>query len=311
MDSPANDNLKANLHTQDVLSPEKSSSDRPQEVESNSKGKEIYPSLPESLSNQSTTTTSVNSTSEETQAPPSSQTPPNPTSAPAPDASNTNTGAAGVNQDESAATGAFECNICLDTATDAVISLCGHLYCWPCLHQWLEMHGEAAVCPVCKAGIGKDKVIPLYGRSADGKHSTSDPREKPPPPRPQGQRPEPGRASSSQRHGVGGMQGGVHFGPFFGPFGGPAGMGGMGLTFGGGMGLFPSLFGFSLSFPMGGGQAPANGPGGPPQGAGMDDQQHQQQQQPRRLTEEEEQQAFLSRIFFMLGLLVITSLLMY
>ena len=32
----------------------------------------------------------------------------------------------------------FECNICLDVARDAVISLCGHLFCWPCLHQWLE-----------------------------------------------------------------------------------------------------------------------------------------------------------------------------
>ena len=33
---------------------------------------------------------------------------------------------------------AFECNICLDVASDAVISMCGHLFCWPCLHQWLE-----------------------------------------------------------------------------------------------------------------------------------------------------------------------------
>ena len=31
--------------------------------------------------------------------------------------------------------GQFECNICLDVARDAVISLCGHLFCWPCLHQ--------------------------------------------------------------------------------------------------------------------------------------------------------------------------------
>jgi E3 ubiquitin-protein ligase RNF5 len=28
----------------------------------------------------------------------------------------------------------YECNICLDTARDAVISYCGHLFCWPCLH---------------------------------------------------------------------------------------------------------------------------------------------------------------------------------
>ena len=33
---------------------------------------------------------------------------------------------------------AFECNICLDVASEAVISMCGHLFCWPCLHQWLE-----------------------------------------------------------------------------------------------------------------------------------------------------------------------------
>eukprot|EP00126_Sphaerothecum_destruens_P002355 Sdes_comp15789_c0_seq1m4858 len=91
----------------------------------------------------------------------------------------------------------FECNICLDTPTDAVISLCGHLYCWPCLHQWLELHGDAAVCPVCKAGIGKDQVIPLYGR---GNKSKVDPREKPPPPRPAGQRPEPSSSRNSARN---------------------------------------------------------------------------------------------------------------
>uniref|UniRef100_A0A8B9WW53 E3 ubiquitin-protein ligase RNF n=1 Tax=Bos mutus grunniens TaxID=30521 RepID=A0A8B9WW53_BOSMU len=81
----------------------------------------------------------------------------------------------------------FECNICLDTAKDAVISLCGHLFCWPCLHQWLETRPNRQVCPVCKAGISRDKVIPLYGRGSTGQQ---DPREKTPP-RPQGQRPEP------------------------------------------------------------------------------------------------------------------------
>ena len=29
----------------------------------------------------------------------------------------------------------FQCNICLDVARDAVVSMCGHLFCWPCLHQ--------------------------------------------------------------------------------------------------------------------------------------------------------------------------------
>ncbi|KAI0226698.1 RING-type domain-containing protein [Lamellibrachia satsuma] len=83
--------------------------------------------------------------------------------------------------------GAFECNICLDTAKDAVVSMCGHLFCWPCLHQWLETRPNRQLCPVCKAGISKDKVIPLYGR---GSTNQQDPREKIPP-RPQGQRTEP------------------------------------------------------------------------------------------------------------------------
>ncbi|MFT7811332.1 E3 ubiquitin-protein ligase RNF5 isoform X2 [Arapaima gigas] len=81
----------------------------------------------------------------------------------------------------------FECNICLDTARDAVISLCGHLFCWPCLHQWLETRPSRQQCPVCKAGISREKVIPLYGR---GSTSQEDPRLKTPP-RPQGQRTEP------------------------------------------------------------------------------------------------------------------------
>lgn len=67
----------------------------------------------------------------------------------------------------------YECNICLDTAKDAVVSMCGHLFCWPCLHQWLETRPNRQLCPVCKAAISKEKVIPLYGR---GSNNQEDPR---------------------------------------------------------------------------------------------------------------------------------------
>ena len=30
---------------------------------------------------------------------------------------------------------AFECNICYDLAQSPVVTLCGHLYCWPCLYR--------------------------------------------------------------------------------------------------------------------------------------------------------------------------------
>ena len=57
------------------------------------------------------------------------------------------------NEDENTSSRAFECNICLDTASDAVISMCGHLFCWPCLHQWLETRPQRQICPVCKVCI--------------------------------------------------------------------------------------------------------------------------------------------------------------
>ncbi|GFP80989.1 E3 ubiquitin-protein ligase rnf5 [Phtheirospermum japonicum] len=74
--------------------------------------------------------------------------------------------------------GGFECNICFDLAQDPVITLCGHLYCWPCLYKWLRGHSQCHECPICKALIEEEKVIPLYGR---GKLNPTDPRSKPVP----------------------------------------------------------------------------------------------------------------------------------
>ena len=58
-------------------------------------------------------------------------------------------------------------------------------YCSLSLSQWMESRPNSATCPVCKAVIDKDKLIPLYGRGSGNK----DPRDNVPP-RPQGQREE-------------------------------------------------------------------------------------------------------------------------
>ena len=60
--------------------------------------------------------------------------------------------------------GAFECNICFDIATEPVVTLCGHMYCWPCLYRWLAPPLGRTHCPVCKGLVDATKVIPLYGR---------------------------------------------------------------------------------------------------------------------------------------------------
>ena len=68
----------------------------------------------------------------------------------------------------------YECNVCFDTAQDPVVTRCGHLYCWACIHRWLEgarvrgAQSTAAACPVCKAEVTEDALIPLYGHGEDG-----------------------------------------------------------------------------------------------------------------------------------------------
>eukprot|EP00929_Paragymnodinium_shiwhaense_P016568 TRINITY_DN125005_c0_g1_i1.p1 TRINITY_DN125005_c0_g1~~TRINITY_DN125005_c0_g1_i1.p1 ORF type:complete len:171 (+),score=13.06 TRINITY_DN125005_c0_g1_i1:98-610(+) len=73
----------------------------------------------------------------------------------------------------------LECNICLESAFEPVVTRCGHLFCWQCLHQWLHqprrspVHGGlqpstgSSVCPVCKAGVAVSNVTPIYAKGDD------------------------------------------------------------------------------------------------------------------------------------------------
>ena len=93
----------------------------------------------------------------------------------------------------------FSCNICLEPVQSPVATLCGHLYCWPCLYRWLEpgltseemtrylgqstlqtqIRGDAIdrtkrVCPVCKAPCGLERIVPIYIRSDTSKEETEE-----------------------------------------------------------------------------------------------------------------------------------------
>lgn len=41
----------------------------------------------------------------------------------------------GPDKEDSPESTAFECNICYDLAQSPVVTMCGHLYCWPCLYR--------------------------------------------------------------------------------------------------------------------------------------------------------------------------------
>ncbi|KAG8364950.1 hypothetical protein BUALT_Bualt18G0051900 [Buddleja alternifolia] len=70
--------------------------------------------------------------------------------------------------------GSFDCNICLDSSHDPVVTLCGHLYCWPCIYKWLNVQNsslEQPKCPVCKSYISPSSLVPLYGRGTSPSES--------------------------------------------------------------------------------------------------------------------------------------------
>lgn len=83
--------------------------------------------------------------------------------------------------DDAGVDGCFDCNICFDSATDPVVTLCGHLYCWPCLYRWFDEQSSSdepdqrhQTCPICKAGISPSTLIPLYGRGSSSSERDSE-----------------------------------------------------------------------------------------------------------------------------------------
>mmetsp|Transcript_32956 Transcript_32956/g.57852 ORF Transcript_32956/g.57852 Transcript_32956/m.57852 type:complete len:170 (+) Transcript_32956:3537-4046(+) len=58
----------------------------------------------------------------------------------------------------------FECHICYELASAPVVTRCGHLFCWTCLHHWMQQNRATVTCPVCKGGISESSLIPLYTR---------------------------------------------------------------------------------------------------------------------------------------------------
>ncbi|ONK79953.1 uncharacterized protein A4U43_C01F12180 [Asparagus officinalis] len=84
----------------------------------------------------------------------------------------------------------FGCNICLELAKEPVVTCCGHLFCWPCLYQWLHIHCDFKECPVCKGKVTESNVVPIYGRGNSSKREEGNNEGLEIPPRPQGNRTE-------------------------------------------------------------------------------------------------------------------------
>jgi E3 ubiquitin-protein ligase RNF5 len=171
---------------------------------------------------------------------------------------------------------AFICNVCLEVSTrDPVVTQCGHLYCWSCLYRWLNTNHTT--CPVCKAGVTRENVIPLFIRGSikDPRYSNASPMggtgendDESVPNRPAGHRPDP---VAAQFHVNTQNARNMQYG---------------GLSFSIGFGYFPSLFGLQFqNYPVDPNQQPTQ--------------------------QEEESQAHLSRTLLILGFVVFLALILF
>ncbi|CAL0326563.1 unnamed protein product [Lupinus luteus] len=67
----------------------------------------------------------------------------------------------------------FVCNICLGSVHDPVVTLCGHLYCWPCIYQRLRDANQPKTCLICNAEISLTSLVPLFGRGVSNSDSVA------------------------------------------------------------------------------------------------------------------------------------------
>ncbi|ELA42897.1 uncharacterized protein VICG_00212, partial [Vittaforma corneae ATCC 50505] len=70
----------------------------------------------------------------------------------------------------------FSCAICLSIALEPCMPPCGHLFCSPCLLQWIKSNPDSA-CPKCRIPFTPESIAHISnGYSAKLKKNASDKR---------------------------------------------------------------------------------------------------------------------------------------
>lgn len=65
-----------------------------------------------------------------------------------------------------------KCPLCLDVRSNATSTICGHIFCWSCIHECVLSTSE---CPICRESLSPSRLIPLMNYSWIFIHSYQQP----------------------------------------------------------------------------------------------------------------------------------------